>query len=213
MAISAETIIDAAGVILNDTGHNRWTEDELLSDLNDGEKAIVLLKPDAYVVSTTFQLVAGVFQSIPSGGIQFIGTPTNMGTGAVQGSSIPKVDKEVMDTHNPDWPTNDASATVNAIMYDPADSKHFYCTPPQPSSNMGYIRWPYSANPTDIAAKGDNINLDDVFKEPLIQWLLYKSYSRDAEHADNPTLADKAEARFYKLLGIKDQKEVTEGPK
>lgn len=212
--VTAQQIVDAAGILLHDTDHDRWSEDELLADLNDGEKAIVLLKPDSYVNSTSFQLAAGVYQSIPSGGIQFLSRAAiNMGTdGSTLGQSITFAEKDDIDTHNPDWPTDDASATVIAIMFDPKYPKKFLCYPPQPSSNMGYIRWPYSYSPTDIAAIGNTINLDDIYKEPLIQWLLYKSYARDKEDAANQALSDDARNEFYRLLGIKDQKEQTEGP-
>ena len=38
MAITAQTVIDAVAILLHDTDNDRWSEDELLADLNDWQK-------------------------------------------------------------------------------------------------------------------------------------------------------------------------------
>ena len=210
--ILASTIISATGTILQDPSNVRWSSADLLQYINDGEKVILVLKPDAYMLDTTFVLVAGVRQSIPASGVVFRDSPVNMGTdGTTQGHSIAFIDKDELDIHNPDWPTDDAAASVIRVIYNQDDPKKFYCYPPQPTSGFGYLRWPYAAIPADIAAASNSINLDDIYKEPLIQWCLYKSYSRDSKDAANKALADAAENRFYRLLGFKDKNEAIKG--
>ena len=96
-------------------------------------------------------------------------------------------------------------------MYDSSVPKKFFCYPPQPAAAFGYIQWPYSSQPTAITDEGNSINLDNIYKEPLVQWVLYKSYLRDSKDAANKALALDARAEFYRLLGIKDQGENIEG--
>ena len=72
MTIAVSKILGDASRILKDEGvTRRWSTDELLDWLNMAQKQIVLLKPDAYIVTKVMQLSVGTRQSLPDGSSNF----------------------------------------------------------------------------------------------------------------------------------------------
>ena len=65
--IYASAIFTEVDGILLDTDKVRWTDAEKLRYLNAGQRQAVILKPDAYTVSTVYKLGAGTKQSVPDG--------------------------------------------------------------------------------------------------------------------------------------------------
>ena len=77
--ILASAIVDKAEIILLDDTNVRWASTELLAYLNEGQRAIVLLKPDTNVTTDSYPLVEGTKQSIPDGTSDFQNpTPTTL---------------------------------------------------------------------------------------------------------------------------------------
>ena len=70
--IKSSTLLNKAQTILQDATETRWPITELLGWLNDGQREIVLLKPDANTSSGPESLGAGIKQTLPTGGILFI---------------------------------------------------------------------------------------------------------------------------------------------
>ena len=95
--IIASTIIDKAQTILQDTTGIRWPDDELLGWLNDGQREIVIYKPNASVKNQSVALAAGTKQTIPADGVQLIDIPLNKGNGSTPGRSIRITMREVLD--------------------------------------------------------------------------------------------------------------------
>ena len=65
----AKTIIDKASLLLADVSQSFWLVSELLGWLNDGQRDIATVMPQANVKNSAVQLVAGVKQSLPRDGI------------------------------------------------------------------------------------------------------------------------------------------------
>ena len=226
--ILASAIIDKAELILLDTTNVRWTVAELLGWLNDGQREIVMLKPDTNVTTDEYQLVAGTKQSIPDGtssfqnsasatleaGVLLIDVQRNMGTdGATAGRAVTLIDMRIMDTVNPDWHADTSNATVKHYMFDIRNPKVFYVTPPQPGSSMGFVEVAYSSTPAEIAAIGNVITLDDTYMTVLLDYVLYRAYQKDADYSkDTQRVAGYYQA-FRGALGFVDQKEAMEAPK
>ena len=190
--------------------YSRWTEDDLLGYLNDGERAIVFLKPQAYVDDTPFQLVAGVRQSWPSGAIEPIGRMRNMGpTGTTAGERVFLIEPKDMDECYPGWRSATASATVVHFMFDQNDRRSFEVYPPQPTSSMGYVEAPYSKVPPTIVKDGTSyavsVNLGDEYKEALIAYMKFRTWAVDAQDSQY-AYARSADAwqLFLALIGRKD---------
>ena len=68
MSVTAQSVVDRAEFIFQDTSNIRWTAAELILWLNDAQREIALVKPDATATNTHITLATGTKQSIPAGG-------------------------------------------------------------------------------------------------------------------------------------------------
>ena len=212
--ITATNIVSRAAIVLQDTTGVRWPQtEELLLWLNDGQREIVLRKPDAYAQNAVVALVAGTKQTIPATGIQLLDVIRNMGTGgATPGRAITRIDREILDEQRPSWHSETASAETKHYMFDPRDPKHFYVYPPQ-HATPGRVEMVYAASPTDVAALGNTITLDDIYSGVLLDYILYRAYSKDADLT--PTAPQRAVSHynaFMASLGAKSQMELITNP-
>lgn len=201
--ITAQEIVDRAGVLIQDATNVRWPESELLDWLNDGQREIVLVRPEAHSTNTAVQLAEGTKQSIPADGISLLDIVRNMGTdGVTPGNAVRIIDREVLDAQRPDWHTEAAAASVKHYMYDGRNPKNFYVYPPQPAVSQGYVELVYASSPTDCALV-DAIKVDDVYANALLDYILYRAYSKDAEYAANAPRAVGHYQAFMQSLGVK----------
>lgn len=200
--IIVQSIVDKAQIILQDATGIRWPADELLGWLNDGQREIALLKPNAFVRNTAVKLVAGTKQALPADGVQLIDVVRNMGTtGDVAGRSIRIAMREILDAQLPDWHLSTAAAAAKHYMYSPLDPKTFYVYPPQPTANQGYVEIIYGAAPTDATLAGA-ITLDDIYHNVLIDYILFRAYSKDTEYsADQGRAGQHQQAYLVSLTG------------
>ena len=221
--VLASTIFTDAGRILLDPDSARWPSTERLVYLNAGQVEIVELKPDENAINDVYKMVAGTKQSIPDGtatfqnataqtlarGLQLVKVVRNMGlTGLAAGSVISPVDMAMMDAMDPDWHTETAAATVKNYMFDERDPRRFYVTPP--NLGTGYIEVVFSAMPAPIAVGGGGsyavaITIGDNNQQRLLDYLLYRCYSKDA--ALSPYNGERAVAHwnlFVQSLGRMD---------
>lgn len=181
--ILASAIISDMRTLTHDsTVPYRISDADFLKKLNNAQRFIVMHVPKANVSNSPWQLVAGVVQSIPTGGIELVSVDFNMGTdGLTQGNPIRIVAIEELNGLKPDWPTATASATVQLYMFNEKDPTHFYVYPPQPAASMGYVQGPYSTSPTDIATVSTAITLSDIFASPIKKYALFETYALETD--------------------------------
>ena len=77
MTIKVVDILGRASVILQDTAATRFTNANLLKFFNDGQREVVLHRPDAHVANGTHACVNGSKQTIPAGGHRLINVHRN----------------------------------------------------------------------------------------------------------------------------------------
>jgi len=191
MAVSVASVIDRVQVTLQDTTGIRWPEtSELILWVNDAQREIALLKPDASATNDTITLVTGTKQSIPSAGNRLLRVVRNMSaaSGGTGKRSIRLVSREILDAQTPDWhdPTVSGDAAHGSVvkhyMYDEQDPRNFYVYPGV--SGSAYIEIVYSANPTTVTAS-DNLSIPDIYANAVMNYVLYMAYMKDAEYAGN----------------------------
>ena len=199
MAVTVQSVIDRAQTVLQDTTGVRWpVVAELVLWINDAQREIALLKPDASATNATITLVTGTKQDIPSGGNRLLKVVRNMsaassGTGK---RSVRLVDREVLDAQTPDWhdPTvsGDAAHTtiVKHYIYDEANPRNFYVYPGV--AGNAYLEIIYSSNPA-VVAQSSNLSIPDIFANAIMNYVLYMAYMKDAEFAGN---AQRASSHF-----------------
>lgn len=209
--LTAQSIVDKAEQILQDATNVRWTEAELLGWLNDGQRQIALMRPDASVTNGNITLVAGTKQSLPASGLRLLDVVRNMGVGgATAGTAVRLVDREVLDAQRPDWHSETASASIKHYVFDARNPKTFYVYPPATGTSPT-VEAIYSVAPADVLIAAA-ITLDDIYQNPLLDWILYRAFSKDAEYAANEQLAIKHLSAFMSALGVKSEVDVATSP-
>lgn len=209
----ANAIITRAATLIQDATNIRWPAQELLDWLNDGQREVVLHKPEACVKNNALSLTSGSSrQSLPSDGILLIDVVRNMGpAGSAPGNAIRLTTREVLDAQKPTWHSDaNTGGFIQHYMYDPRDPKNFYVFPKAPATAW-YVEIIYSASPADCTANGV-IQIDDIYSNALLDYILYRAYSKDAEYAANGNLALAHYTAFANAIGIKTQNEMMRNP-
>ena len=202
MTVTVLSVIDRVQAILQDTTGIRWpVTTELVLFINDAQREIALLKPDASAVNETVTLATGTKQSIPAAGNRLLRVVRNMsaasgGTGA---RSIRLVSRDILDSQTPSWHdptiTGDAAHTnvVKHYVYDEQNPRNYYVYPGV--SGNAYIEIVYSANPAAVTQSG-NLSIPDIFANAVVDYTLFRAYTKDAEYASNSQRA----ATHYNLF-------------
>jgi hypothetical protein len=209
--VTAKTIIDKASIQLIDLTNVRWTRSELLAWLNDGMRQIVLIQPSASSTTVSKKLDAGTRQSLPTGGWLLLQMYRNMGTtGTTPGRAIRIVSRELLDNFNPNWHAATEAAEVRNYIYDTQDQTVFYVYPP--NTGTQYVELNYSAQPTNLTVETDVIPIFDIYQSALVDYILYRACSKDAEYAPGLQLAQGYLSTFVAAVGGKAQTEVSNDP-
>ena len=102
MSIAASVIIDNVSKLLGDPNNLKWTRAELLGWLNDAQKQITVMSPNATNKVATIQLAAGTRQSIPSDGWTLLDVIRYMGTTGNTPGRVPRIiSQQVLNDFNP----------------------------------------------------------------------------------------------------------------
>lgn len=203
----ASDITTRAARILFDVTKVRWTSAELLDYVSDGQRAVVLVRPDSNAQNAVVQLVGGTRQALPTGGITLLRVNRNMGTtGAVPGAAVRETSRVSLDNEIPDWHYARPSTTLEHYVFDPIDPTRWYAYPcvtgALGSPANCYAEIVYSATPAPVTAEGQVLALGDQYINPLLDWTLYRAYSKDASYAGNMNRAQTHLQAFGQALGI-----------
>lgn len=229
-------IVYGISVLLQDTApqFQRWPEKEIILLLNAAQLVIVKFLPLAGSRVDSIRLVPGTRQSIKSipaayclpgdgstpsaaiSGIQFLSPRRNMGAlGATAGKAVRMVERDVLDSQDPDWHTRVGTA-VSSVIFDPSTPDYFYVTPGVHGSTQVWMEMAYTAQPIAIPAGGApgsevyaysgsstaTISIGDEFGEDLIDYVVAKANMKDVKYADK-TAAQFHTQRFLGSLNAK----------
>lgn len=192
----------------------QWPERELVHWLNDGQVAITKFLPAACSRMDAIKLVAGTKQSIqaipaasclpgdgstptsPIYGTQLLSLVRNMGTnGLTPGKAITVVDRDILDTNDPDWHTR-TGTEVRSFIYDTNNPRYFYVTPG--ITGLVWVDGSFTAQPIQIpntAAPGSEaylnsgsstvtISIADEFLDDLVNYVVARANLKDAKYAE-----------------------------
>lgn len=177
MAFTAQDLFDRATLLLND-GNVRWTQAELLKWLNDGQRQVALLRPDACVVTGNIPMVAGVKQALPAAGLRLIDIYANANGGPVR-----LVDRDELDHGpTPNWRAAAQTADIENYMYDPLTPRLFMVYPP--AINATNLDGSYAVAPTDCANAGATLGVDDIYADPVLDHMLWRAFSKNGKGQD-----------------------------
>lgn len=210
--VTAENIFDRFSTVLQDAKHTRWTQAEFLNWLNSGQRAIAAVKPEACVERISVALVPGSRQSLPANGLQLIDVPRNMGVdGNTPGRAIVSYAKELLDRSVPNWHTLVADE-VSLFCFDPRDPRAFFVYPAQPAAPNQRVEVVQAVAPARVSLLADKISLSDLYEGPLLDYCLYRAFSKDGEDAAQLQRATGYQQSYLQALGVKGQAEAAVAP-
>ncbi len=199
-------ILRRAKLILQEVTQNgtRWTNEELLGWINESYQAIVSIKPDASSVNKSMDCVLGSRQEIPVDGHRLLDVVRNLAADA-GGYSVMKTSRSALDATRRAWHGETPSSTIEQFVFDDNDPRHFYVYPP--ATATAKLEIIYSAVPTPHEntqaneTSVENIRLGDSFAPAIVDYVLARAYSKDAEHSANMQRAQMHSGSFINMLG------------
>lgn len=227
---TAQDVFKKAGILLNDTGEygqRRWPLIELCGWLNDALKAIVLQKPSATATTVSLPLVKGTLQSIPEGYVSILRPVRNLRTDKSDRQprrTISIVSEEQLNTINPAW-HDEYSIRYNQqakhLIFDEVNPRAFYVYPGNDGAGAievvlckdpGLIVPISELDPESLEAYAVNVPLEDIYSGIVLDYVIYRARSKDAQEAGNAQRAALHYQQFANALGIKISVEANTSP-
>lgn len=208
-------MVDRVQTLIQDTSGTRWPKLELLKWFNDGQREIVMFRPDAKSVYAAFAAVEGTKQTLPSNALRLIGVPRN-----TTGKAITQIERRILDEQVPDWHTLPASpaSAADHFVYEPMNPKVFWLYPRVAAATSVDII--YSAVPVEVTSADPDladipnttIEVDDIYANAIMDYMMYRAYQKDANYAANGPRASAHYAAFQNGLGIRTQADAAATP-
>lgn len=220
MAVLVNDVIERVQAVLQDTTGVRWpVTSELLLWINDAQREIALIKPDATASTSSVTLSAGTKQSIPADGNRLLKVVRNVDASGNGKRSVRLVDGDILDSQTPDWHDSavggDAAhgTTVKHYIYNEDDPKVYYVYPGVQGATVK-VEIIYSKNPDVITAHGnaDYIGLADIYANAIMNYSLYMAYMKDSEYAGNQQRASTHFQLFMASVTAKNQLDFVTSP-
>jgi len=211
---TAQSIISRAHTTLQDPDGVRWSAVELVDHLNVGQREIVRLRPDQKATTTAVTLTSGFRHTLPDGASTLIDIPNNR-TGRFR--RITKVDMVQLDAVMPDWRSRAAAAEIIHFMHDLREPRVFYTYPPAANALVDMV---HSVLPTDVPTPtgpmashvSGMIDLSAQWADALLNFVLFKAHSKDAEFGGNSQMAASYLGLFNAAVGSQLQSTATVAP-
>jgi hypothetical protein len=206
MTTTVTSILQRAVDLLQDAGNVRWTASELVRWFNDAENEVLIHRPDAFAHRATVALVAGVTQALPAEYSRLIEI-TNNAVG--KKTPVRLVDRRLLDDTNPAWRSGRASTAISHYTYDPRVPREFNVEPPALAGAA--VELVAVKLPTPIAAPAPgaehtaitgDASVADQYRGAVVDFILYRGFSKDADYAQNAARAAAHYTAFANALGI-----------
>lgn len=228
MPVMASDIISRAQIVVQDMTGVRWPYAELLQWLNDGQREVALYKPSATAANVVINLQQGTLQSIGAGGLALLRITRNLktpvGSIRVGARACRIVSREVLDAQHPGWHDPDVipyEKEVKHFCFDETDPTHFYVFPG--NTGTGAVEAVISKSPQDVTLDpGADVNalnsyrkpiaVPDIYANTLLDYVLFRAYSKDADYAGNADRSAQHYQMFVGALTVKLQNETAINP-
>ena len=209
----ASTLIAQASEVAQDESNVVWTAAQALRWLNDAQRSVAIVRPDASVNTHSIQLTAGTTKQTISGR-RLMSVVRNMGSdGNTPGRAIRLVERAAKDEFEPNWHQATPSIEIIEYIFDSRTPKEFYVSPPAHASTDVYIEVCEAVNPAEVDDEANAITLDDIYSPVMVEWIVYRFFSRDSEETPNIQRAASHFQQFFAMLGAKMNPDMAVNPK
>ena len=175
-------------------------------------------KPSTNSVTAALELQQGSKQQLDQKYVAMLRPVRNLEHG-IMGRAVTVVQRDLMDAADPDWHASRESRVVKHVMFDEADQRTYYVYPP--NDGQGMMETVVSTLPELFSPTGDPevlesygypIALRDEYMSALVDYILYRAYSKDAQNAGAASRAALHYQQYGNQLGIKLSIEVNTSP-
>lgn len=217
MGALVEALTARITAALRDAGHDAWSLDVVHDAVLEGEKVIVIFRPDATATDREFTCVAGIRQSIaaltapvPN---RIIAVKYNVTDAGAPGRSINRVAEAQLDAIRPDWRSATAGTVIREYIHDPREPLLFYTSPPVAAGTKCQIS--YSAVPAAYGTVDNSTQttVSELYEPMLMEWALYRLFGHDIENTVNINRSQQRLANFQSMMGVKIEAETIMGLK
>lgn len=192
MAVTAQSVIDQASFLLNDVARVHWTIDELVGWVNSAQMEIMKRNRGATSERKTFTMTAAAksLQTIPVDCFYLLTLER-----VVDGPALREVNKATLDAR-PNWTTQTGVPKYYAYNDDVPNVFYINPAPTQDTQVEGiFAIRPTVITAVDKAAVG-NLTVLDIYKDDVLNYVMYRAFSKDSEMASMEKAAGYQKA-FY----------------
>lgn len=172
------------------SGGTRWKNEELVVWLSEFYQFAAGVSPGEFSVMRSFSCVAGTKQDAPEDIVQVLDVTRNLDG---QLTSIIATTKNVMDSTRRNWHGETQSITQEVFILDERYPRQFYVWPPAAADSkieiVGVVV-PVAHSIGDYDGDEKAIKCSDRLVPAMVDYVLYRAYSKDAEFAGNKARAD-----------------------
>lgn len=228
MATTGTTLKDALQRELIDPGEDEYTEADLLFYVNDAQFAVALLRPDAKAQTAYAKVRNGVTQSLAPAFMyeDTLGATAlvrqvrrlqsishNVTTGATISGPI---DRNESDAFNRLLHAQASLAEeADNYSYNRENPLTYYLYPGINAAGVDrLIQIEVSVVPLQLAAltDQDRIDIDDIYVPAIMEWSMFRAWSRDTERSATSRRAMNRFRNFFSLLGVSIQADTLINP-
>lgn len=199
MTTTVRDLIDRVLTAVNDPDADDWSAPELIGYLNEGIDVLVTLVPDQFVAIETLQLVAGVKQTLPAQGFRFLRVNRAVTAADALGPAAREVSLRALEQHYPGWHTA-TPGLVREWAADPGEPTTFWVNPPQDAVAPAKAQVQYVKRPEYVDI-GEQLPVDPMYDAALVEYVLYRAYSKDADYAGQDGRANMHYMNFKGAVG------------
>lgn len=174
-------ILDTCRASLLDGSKVRWSDAELRGYLNDGQRTVSNLLPDACVDTRIVQLVAGPKQTMPADGRKLINLIRNAPDGSDPdqlGTAVRRCSMHELSATKADWVSTASAHTIVNYVYDENTPGIYYVYPPAVAGIKVEIS--LSVNPQNTTASSSALSISENYSGMLIDYVMFRAFSKDS---------------------------------
>jgi hypothetical protein len=214
-------IISKVTTLLKDATNVRWSTLELQGWLNDAYREIVNFRPDSNAQTAVYNCVAGPRQNITGTfpeATQLLEVIRNVAVGSDQ-SAVKLITRQSLDDMNRSWYALEGALSIERFSYDPRVNKEFLVFPPaevgaQLEVMFASIPAAHALTEQQLTnpATTEVIRISDGYANALIDYIMHRAFSKDAEFVENMNRAVAYYQAFQNGIGIKGQSQTSAQP-
>jgi len=169
-------ILDRIRVLLQDPTGIRWTDQEILNSIAEGQQFIANVRPDSTSSVIDVTVTANSYLvTLPTTArrlLDVLGTST--------GATVTSVEMGVLDRHAPNWRT-ETGDSIRHFIYEDRDPSRLYVYP-MPTAPI-VLRALVSANPPDTVSLVGNLSIDSSFVGALVDLATSRALEKESAAA------------------------------